>query len=188
MSLLEKIRRIEGVKKAFVRSGIRHDLVLHDQKSGRAYLKQIIRYHTSGQLKVAPEHSENSVLKYMGKPDINNLLEFKRLFEALCRDEESRQYLTYYLIAAHPGCTHQDMGKLAGFCHDRLKIRPEQVQIFTPTPSTYSSLMYWTQLDPATRRAIFVEKNSGKKELQKFAVTGAPARKRGYPRKTNRQG
>jgi uncharacterized radical SAM protein YgiQ len=174
LQLLEKIRRIPGVKKAFVRSGIRYDLVLADRTAGRDYLERIVRHHVSGQLKVAPEHSDANVLRYMNKPDISKLIRFKDLFDRLARAAGARCYLTYYLMAAHPGCAQHHMEALADFCRKRLHTRPEQVQIFTPTPSTYSSLLFWTQLDPATRTPVFVEKNPRKRQLQKWAVTGPP--------------
>lgn len=182
MALLEKLQGIPGVKRAFVRSGIRHDLVLADRQNGRAYLDRIIRHHLSGQLKVAPEHSEHNILQYMKKPDISKLTRFKDLFDRLSRAAGGGRFLTYYLIAAHPGCTLKHMEALNNFCRNRLHTRPEQVQIFTPTPSTYSSLLYWTQLDPETHTPLFVETNPRKRELQKWAVTGPPLHGRGRTR------
>ncbi len=127
--------------------------------------------HVSGQMKVAPEHTEENVLRYMGKPGSPALLEFKQRFDSLNREAGKRQFLTYYLIAAHPGCTEADMQRLRDFASQKLQIHPEQVQIFTPTPSTYSSLMYYTELDPFTGKAIFVEKDARRKERQKEIVT-----------------
>jgi radical SAM superfamily enzyme YgiQ (UPF0313 family) len=98
-------------------------------------------------------------------------LEFKEKFDRLSRSVGKPQFLTYYLIAAHPGCTAQDMVRLKRFTSEKLHVNPEQVQIFTPTPSTYSSLMYYTELDPFTRRPLFVEKNPRRKEHQKDIVT-----------------
>jgi uncharacterized radical SAM protein YgiQ len=170
IELLKKIRAISGIKKAFVRSGIRYDLILKDKREGRSYLKEIISHHTSGQLKVAPEHCQKNILDYMGKQDVIHLLSFKKLFDDICASTGKKQFLTYYLIAAHPGCTLQDMVVLSTFCREKLHINPEQVQIFTPTPSTYSTLMYWTQMDPKSFRPIFVEKNSRNKEKQKAAL------------------
>jgi uncharacterized radical SAM protein YgiQ len=167
INLLKQIRKIPNIKKVFVASGIRYDLVLYDAKSGEDYLRELIKYHISGQLKVAPEHSESRVLKLMGKPDGQDLLTFKKIFDRLNRQMAKRQFLTYYVIAAHPGCSYNDMEKLKIFCRQRLKLYPEQVQIFTPTPSTYSTLMYWTGIDPFSGKGIFVEKDMGKKEKQK---------------------
>ncbi len=176
LNLLKKIRRLPGVKKVFVASGIRYDLLLSDQACGSTYLREVVAHHVSGQMKVAPEHSEDGVLRRMGKPGKASLLRFKDLFDNLSRESGKEQYLTYYLIAAHPGCTEQDMARLKAFTSKQLKIHPEQVQIFTPTPSTYASLMYYTELDPFTRQPIFVEKNPRRKELQKQIVVGKSER------------
>ena len=170
LELLKEIRRIEGVKKVFVASGIRYDMLLSDQKKGTQYLQEVVEHHVSGQMKVAPEHTQDGVLKHMGKPGTQSLLEFKDMFDRNSRAAGKKQFLTYYLIAAHPGCSEEDMKDLKRFTTRKLKINPEQVQIFTPTPSTYSSLMYYTELDPFTRKPIFVEKEPHKKERQKDIV------------------
>ena len=173
-ALLKRLRKIPGVKKVFVSSGIRYDLVLADDAHGDAYLREITREHVSGQLKVAPEHSEGKVLDAMGKPGYEQLLAFKDKFDHFSQEAHKDQYLTYYLIAAHPGCTQEDMHKLKKFASRELHISPEQVQLFTPLPSTYSALMYHTGLDPFTKKAIFVEKDAGKRERQKQIVTRKP--------------
>ncbi len=174
--LLRKLRHIPGVKKVFVGSGLRYDLILADQKHGEEYLKELTEHHVSGQLKVAPEHSQDSVLEKMGKPGHNSLLEFKERFDQLSHKAGLRQYLTYYLIAAHPGCSEADMRKLKDFASRELHISPEQVQIFTPLPSTYSALMYYTEMDPFTGEKLFVEKDMGKKERQKRILTDKKTR------------
>jgi uncharacterized radical SAM protein YgiQ len=171
LELLRQLRRLPGVRKVFVASGLRYDMVLADERYGEAYLSEIVNYHVSGQLKVAPEHTEKEVLDLMGKPDGESLLEFKRRFDRLSHSAGKPQFLTYYLIAAHPGCTTDDMLRLKRFTREKLRINPEQVQIFTPTPSTYASLMYYTGLDPFTLRPIFVEKDSSRKERQRNIVT-----------------
>jgi uncharacterized radical SAM protein YgiQ len=170
LQLLKKIRRIKGVKKVFVASGIRYDLLLSDQKYGTQYLQELIEHHVSGQMKVAPEHSEDTVLKMMGKPGKASLLKFRELFHRMTRAAGKEQYLTYYLIAGHPGCNENDMQKLKRFASRTLRINPEQVQIFTPTPSTYSSLMYYVEMEPFTGESIFVEKDPRRKALQKNIV------------------
>lgn len=175
ISLLQKIRRIPGVKKVFVGSGIRYDMVQADPKFGNAYLKEIVSHHTSGQLKVAPEHSDPSVLKWMGKPSVGSLLKFKESFERLTREAGKEQYLTYYLIAAYPGCSEVEMKRLKEFAASKLHFTPEQVQVFTPTPSTYASLMYYTETDPFTGEPVFVEKNLARKTAQKMIITGFPS-------------
>ena len=173
--LLRHLRRLPGVKKVFVASGIRYDLVLADQAHGQPYLKEIVENHVSGQLKVAPEHSEPAILAKMGKPGREDLVRFKRLFDDFSIQAGKNQFLTYYLIAAYPGCTDADMYRLKAFASQELHISPEQVQIFTPTPSTYASLMYFTGLDPFSRQPLFVEKDQARRERQKAIVVDKPA-------------
>ena len=172
LELLKKLRGLDGIKKVFVASGLRYDLISKDQRHCRQYLKEIVSHHVSGQMKVAPEHTQTYVLGLMGKPDANLVLELKTIFDGLSRSVKKKQFLTYYLIAAHPGCSLDDMRKLKRFMNEKLRIKPEQVQIFTPTPSTYSTLMYHTGLDPFTGKKIFVEKSLRGKEKQKEVVTG----------------
>ncbi len=171
ITLLQNIRKMPGVKKVFVNSGIRYDLIEDDEYYGKEYLKEIVNHHVSGQMKIAPEHSESRVLKYMGKPDKKVLTTFKKNFEDLTEKSGKKQFLTYYMIAAHPGSTQKDMEDLKSFANADLKLNPEQVQVFTPTPSTYSTLMYYTEVDPWTREPIFVEKDPSKKQKQKDVVT-----------------
>lgn len=167
IELLKELSQIHGVKKVFVASGLRYDLIMADQANGHAYLQQLVQKHVSGQLKVAPEHSVSSVLKKMGKPGVESLIEFKKLFDKLNGQSGKKQFLTYYIIAAHPGCRQKDMEKLKSFTKEQLGHVPEQIQIFTPTPSTYSSLMYWTEKDPFDNSSCFVEKNYSGRENQK---------------------
>jgi len=170
LKILEKVRRLPGVKKVFIASGIRYDLLLADESHGDEYLRQVVNHHVSGQLKVAPEHTEDHVLSKMGKPGKDALLKFKRQFDRLSRSAHKEQFLTYYMIAAHPGCSEADMQRLRQFASQELHIQPEQVQIFTPTPSTYSTLMYYTEMDPFTLQPVFVEKDPQRKERQKEVV------------------
>jgi uncharacterized radical SAM protein YgiQ len=170
VEMLRKVRAVPGVRRAFVGSGIRHDLVTADKKNGRAYLEEMVKHHISGQIKVAPEHIQQHVLELMGKPGKQALLDFKTMFDRLKRKEGREQFLTYYLIAAHPGCKEKDMHELKRFTTQELKINPEQVQVYTPTPGTYSSVMYYTEMDPRTRKKIFVEKDKLRKEKQKEIV------------------
>ncbi len=172
INLMRQMRKIEGVKKVFVASGIRYDLLLADKKHCTSYMQELIAHHISGQLKIAPEHTGNNILKIMGKPGVDGLLAFKTIFEKLNSAAGSKQFLTYYFIAAHPGCAEVDMRDLKAFTSRELKINPQQVQIFTPTPATYSSLMYWTEIDPATGGKIFVEKDANKKQRQKDIIVG----------------
>ncbi|MDD5131590.1 MAG: YgiQ family radical SAM protein [bacterium] len=170
IKLLQKMSQVPGIKKVFVASGIRYDMVLDDYESGIDYLQEIVRYHISGQMKIAPEHSEDKVLAAMGKPGADYLKKFRAEFNRLNKEAGRKQFLTYYLIAAHPGCELEDMRALKKFASRELKVVPEQVQIFTPLPSTYSALMYYTGQDPFTGRDIFVEKEPGKRERQKKAL------------------
>ncbi len=170
LQLLKGVSQVKGVKKVFVASGIRYDMVMQDRTYGQAYLKEITAKHVSGQMKVAPEHSQKKVLQLMGKPGNEDLLEFKRKFDTYSRDAGKKQFLTYYYIAAHPGCTEEDMYRLRQFALKELRLLPEQVQVFTPTPSTYASLMYYTEIDPFSGEKIFVEKNPAKKEKQKLIL------------------
>ncbi|MBS1249959.1 MAG: Ribosomal protein S12 methylthiotransferase RimO [Chloroflexi bacterium] len=169
--LLQRLREVPGVKKVFVASGLRYDMLMEDVAHGEAYLRDVVRHHVSGQMKVAPEHTDPQVLEAMGKPGPDDLIEFRRRFFRATEAAGKEQYLTYYLIAAHPGCTEEEMRRVKQFASRELHIHPEQVQIFTPTPSTYSSLMYYTEMDPWTREPLFVEKEIGKKIRQKRIVT-----------------
>ncbi|MCI0512434.1 YgiQ family radical SAM protein [candidate division KSB1 bacterium] len=167
LQLLRKLRQLPGVKKVFVASGLRYDLILADSKAGAAYLKNLVQEHVSGQLKIAPEHTEKQVLQLMGKPGPDSLLTFKAEFDRLSRAAGKSQFLTYYFIAAYPGCTDADMLRLKQFTRQRLQINPEQVQIFVPAPCTYASVMYYTEMDPFTGRKIYVVKDNGRKQRQK---------------------
>ena len=180
IELLGKIRKMPHIKKAFVNSGIRYDLINEDKKYGKQYLKTLVDHHISGQMKVAPEHTEDNILRLMGKPNKETLLNFKANFEELNKKSGKKQFLTYYLIAAHPGSQMEDMQKLKQFTTSNLQINPEQVQVFIPTPSTYSTLMYYTQMDPWSRKPIFVEKDNLKKQKQKDIVTAKNSYNKSY--------
>lgn len=170
IQLLRRLKKIDGIKKIFIASGIRYDLILDDNKCGNIYLEELIKDHISGQMKIAPEHTEDKVLSYMGKQGKSLLKEFKNKFYEINNKLGKKQFLTYYLIAAHPGCDEKDMLDLKRFASAELKVSPEQVQIFTPTPSTYSTLMYYTEKDPLTGKKLFVEKDNGKKQKQKDII------------------
>ena len=178
INLLKRIRAINGVKKVFIGSGIRYDLIVGDDKFGRPYLENLVEHHVSGQLKIAPEHISHDVLKAMGKPKNESLLKFKNDFEKISRQKNKKQYLTYYLIASHPGCNEGHMRELKHFLDKELKINPEQVQVFTPTPSTYATLMYYTGIDPFSMNKVFVEKNLRNKRSQKEVLFASNRRKR----------
>lgn len=170
IKLLKKVKSIKGIKKVFLASGIRYDLILDDKKSGMLYLEEIIKDHISGQMKIAPEHTQNGVLSLMGKKGQEYLTSFKNKFYEINKKYNKNQYLTYYLMAAHPGCNEKEMMELKRFASKELRLNPEQIQVFTPTPSTYSSLMYYTEINPFTKKKIFVEKDLNRKKKQKDIV------------------
>ncbi len=167
LELLQRLRKVPGVRKVFVSSGLRHDMVLADEAYGDEYLEEVVAHHVSGQMKVAPEHTEAHVLEAMGKPGPEALLAFRERFFEATEEAGLPQFLTYYIIAAHPGCTAGDMRRLRDFAVEELEVLPEQVQIFTPTPSTYATLMYHTETDPFTGERVFVEKGFKGKRRQK---------------------
>lgn len=170
IELLKKLKKIDKIKKIFIASGIRYDMILDDSKCGQLYLEDIIKDHVSGQMKIAPEHTEDKVLNLMGKQGKAPLKEFKDRFYQINNKLGMKQFLTYYLIAAHPGCDEKDMLDLKRFASHELKVNPEQVQVFTPTPSTYSTLMYYTEINPFTGKKLFVEKDNNRKQKQKDIV------------------
>lgn len=169
IDLLRRIRSVKGVRKVFVNSGIRYDLILADRDHGQEYLETLVRHHVSGQMKIAPEHTSKKVLDLMGKPSTGKLLDFKSMFDGTVSKCGQEMFLTYYFIAAHPGCTEDDMKELERFCHTRLKTNPEQVQIFTPTPSTVSTAMYHTGTDGNGKR-VFSEHSMQRKHRQKDII------------------
>jgi uncharacterized radical SAM protein YgiQ len=179
IDLLRALRRLPGIRKVFVRSGLRHDLILADGRRGRQYLQTLLRHHVSGQLKIAPEHVEEEVLKIMGKPGRRHLDAFLDMFRQVTREHAGKVFLTYYLLAAHPGCTLDHMRALRKYALGTLGLLPEQVQIFTPTPSTFSTLMYHTGKDPFTGERLYVERNVRRKQAQKEAVLKRPRPRRG---------
>ena len=167
MALLKKISEIPGVKKVMVASGIRHDMIVFDRVNGQKYVDQLVGNHVSGQLKIAPEHVSSHVLELMNKPGPDVLIEFKKMFDSSNKEQGKDQYLTYYLMAAHPGCYQEDMEELYRFVHKELKTNPEQVQIFTPTPSTVSTMMYHTRRDYDNTKDLKSEHSMQMKQKQK---------------------
>lgn len=167
IDLLKEVREHPHIRKVFVASGLRYDLIMNDQQYGNKYLEELLAHHVSGQLKIAPEHTEDRILKLMGKPGSEKLLEFKSRVDKINEKLNKNQYLTYYFIAAYPGCSNREMQQLKQFTSEKLKTNPEQVQIFTPTPSTYASVMYYTEMNPFTKEPIFVEKSITNKNKQK---------------------
>lgn len=164
VELLRKVRAIEGVKKVFIRSGIRFDYVMYAKDD--TFLKEVTKHHVSGQLKVAPEHISDNVLKYMGKSPVKVYKEFSKKFYRFSKEAGKEQYLVPYLMSSHPGSTLKDAIELALFLK-REKLRPEQVQDFYPTPGTVSTCMYYTGLDPKTLERVHVEKDPHQKAIQR---------------------
>lgn len=187
VGLMRKMRKTPGIKKVFSASGIRPDLIDADQKSGEIYLKEVVHHHTSGQLKIAPEHIHGPTLSLMGKPS-TDIEGFKNRFQKITREAGKPQFLTYYFMAAHPGCGERDMKELAEFCRTKLQTRPEQAQIFTPTPATLSTLMYVTGRDPETKEKVFVERRPDAKERQKAILHGQPSKGKKFSGDTKRRG
>jgi uncharacterized radical SAM protein YgiQ len=172
IQLLKKASQIEGVRKIFTASGIRYDMINADKEYGNEYLMLLVEKHISGQMKIAPEHSSDEILKLMGKPPVSELVKFKENFEKIKKNLNVKVFLTYYFIAAYPGCGIKEMISMRKFASSVLKHIPEQMQIFTPSPSTYGALMYYTEIDPFTGKKIFVEKSIPEKKKQKDLFGG----------------
>lgn len=167
VSLLRKLRDIPKVKKVFIRSGIRFDYLLADKK--QEFLRELCEYHVSGQLKVAPEHVAGPVLSLMGKPGHKIYEEFTRQFYKMNEKIGKEQYLVPYLMSSHPGSTLKEAVELAEYCRD-LGYMPEQVQDFYPTPSTLSTCMYYTGVDPRTMQKVYVPKSPHEKAMQRALI------------------
>lgn len=164
LHLLRQLRQIDGIKKVFIRSGIRFDYLMEDESD--AFFTELVRYHISGQLRVAPEHCSAAVLDKMGKPHIEAYKKFCDKFYALTKSENKDQYVVPYLMSSHPGSTLKDAVELALFCK-RQGIHPKQVQDFYPTPGTISTAMFYTELDPYTLEPVYVPKSEREKSMQR---------------------
>ena len=163
MTLLRKLRALPGIKKVFIRSGIRFDYLLADKD--KTFLKELCQYHISGQLKVAPEHVSDAVLDKMGKPHHEVYVDFTKQYKKMNQRLGMDQYLVPYLMSSHPGSELKDAVTLAEYIRD-LGYMPEQVQDFYPTPSTLSTCMYYTGLDPRTMTPVYVPKDPHEKDMQ----------------------
>ena len=164
IALLRKLRKIPKVKKVFIRSGIRFDYLMYDKSD--AFLKELCQYHISGQLKVAPEHVSNRVLMKMGKPSHDVYEAFTKKYEKMNERIGMKQFLVPYLMSSHPGSTLNDAIELALYLK-KINHMPEQVQDFYPTPSTLSTCMYYTGLDPRTMEPVYVPKSPKEKQMQR---------------------
>ena len=167
IGLLQRLREIPGVKKVFIRSGIRFDYVLADPKED--FLRELCRHHVSGQLKVAPEHISDVVLQKMGKPQANVYQSFVEKYESINHRLGKKQYLVPYLMSSHPGSTMKEAVKLAEYIRD-MGYMPEQVQDFYPTPSTISTCMYYTGVDPRDMKPVYIPKNPHEKAMQRALI------------------
>ncbi len=167
LELLRKLRSLPGVRKVFIRSGIRFDYLLAD--ADRTFLRELCEYHVSGQLKVAPEHISDKVLHYMGKPRAEVYERFAEEYRKMNETLGKKQYLVPYLMSSHPGSTLREAVELAEFLRD-LGYMPQQVQDFYPTPSTISTCMYYTGLDPRTMKKVYVAHNPHEKAMQRALI------------------
>ena len=183
LTLLRQVRAVPGVKKVFIRSGIRFDYLLQD-KSGE-FFAELVQHHVSGQLKVAPEHCVDGVLDYMGKPHIAVYERFKQKYDRLNQRYGKRQYLVPYLMSSHPGCTMDDAVRLAEWLN-RTGRQPEQVQDFYPTPGTLSTCMYYTGIDPRTMKPVYVPKDPHEKAMQRALMQWKRPEKRALVREALR--
>lgn len=167
LNLLRKLRSLPNVKKVFIRSGIRFDYLIYDKDE--TFFKELVEHHVSGQLKVAPEHVSDRVLQKMGKPEHSVYLKFAKRYEQLNRECHKNQYLVPYLMSSHPGSAMKDAVALAEYLRD-LGYMPQQVQDFYPTPSTISTCMYYTGVDPRTMEPVYVPKNPHEKAMQRALI------------------
>lgn len=171
LDIYHAVDSLPGIKKSFIGSGVRYDLILHDTGDARInqvnqrYARELIEHHVSGRLKVAPEHTSDTVLNYMRKPSFQLFGQFKALFDRVCRQAHINQQLIPYFISSHPGCTKHDMAELAELTR-RMGYRLEQVQDFTPTPMTLSTEMWYTGLHPYTLQPVFSAKTPKEKREQ----------------------
>lgn len=167
LALLRKLRSLPGVKKVFIRSGIRFDYLLEDKDD--TFFKELVEHHVSGQLKVAPEHISDAVLSGMGKPSRDVYEQFVRKYDKINKSLGMKQFLVPYLMSSHPGSTLKEAVELAEYLRD-LGYMPEQVQDFYPTPSTVSTVMYYTGIDPRNGKPVYVCKNPHEKAMQRALI------------------
>lgn len=164
LNLLRELRKIEGIKKVFVRSGLRYDYMMADHND--AFFRELVEHHISGQLKVAPEHMSDNALYYMGKPSFSVYEQFRERYARINQKLGRKQYLVPYLMSSHPGATLDDAILLAEYLN-KVGYMPEQVQDFYPTPGTLSTAMYYTGIDPRTMKPVYVAKTPEEKAMQR---------------------
>ena len=172
LDIYHAVDALPGIKKSFIGSGVRYDLLLYHSKddaanqAAREYTRELITRHVSGRLKVAPEHTSDRVLRLMRKPSFQQFFDFKRIFDRICREEHLNQQIIPYFISSHPGCHEEDMAQLADITR-KLGFKLEQVQDFTPTPMTVSTETWYTGYDPYTLEPVFSAKTPREKEAQR---------------------
>jgi uncharacterized radical SAM protein YgiQ len=169
IDLYEKARAVKGVKHLFVGSGVRYDLAQADQKNGDRYLKTLVTHHVSGQLKVAPEHVCEPVLKVMKKPGVESFERLRRDFERYSAEAGKEQYLVPYFISSHPGASLEEAVQLMEYLQKN-RWKPQQVQDFMPTPMTLASDMYWSGYSPLTMKPVHVARDMEEKRMQKALI------------------
>ena len=173
LDVYHAVEAVPGVKRFFVGSGVRYDLLLHDNKDARMdkaaadYTRELITRHVSGRLKVAPEHTSDRVLGIMRKPPFRQFLQFKKIFDRINAEHGLRQQLIPYFISSHPGCTEEDMAELAAITRS-LNFHLEQVQDFTPTPMTVSTEIYYTGYHPYTLEKVYTARTREEKLAQRM--------------------
>ncbi|MDD3243486.1 MAG: YgiQ family radical SAM protein [Eubacteriales bacterium] len=183
VGLLRRLRGVPGVKKVFLRSGLRFDYLMLDRDE--TFFREMVRHHISGQLKVAPEHVAANALRFMGKPECGVYREFVKRYEQLNRQEKADQYLVPYFMSSHPGCTLKDAVELAEYLRD-IHHQPEQVQDFYPTPGTLSTAMYYTGRHPLTGEKVYVPRTPEEKAMQRALMQYAAPRNHALVRKALR--
>ncbi len=178
IEMLERVTKIKGVKRVFVRSGVRHDYVMADKLSGGRFIEQLAKKHVSGQLRTAPEHNCPEVLTIMGKPSFKVHEAFCEKFEVASKKAKLQQYVVPYLMSSHPGSTMQSAKKLSEYLKKN-KLKSEQVQDFYPTPSTASTVMYYTGINPFNSKKVYVATSPKEKQAQRALLGSTPIRKKG---------
>ncbi|MBQ3033308.1 MAG: YgiQ family radical SAM protein [Deferribacterales bacterium] len=172
IDLLQKVSELEGVRKVFAASGVRPDLVLADREHGHEYIKALAYNYVSGQIKLAPESADENTLAQMKKPGVESLIEFIKLYNDASRKAGKNQFVSCYFMAAHPGSNMKSMEKTKDFAKKYLSFIPEQVQIFTPTPSTWSTCTYYTGMDEKGN-PVFCQKDEKGRQKQKDIIVPA---------------
>jgi uncharacterized radical SAM protein YgiQ len=186
VEMLQKARKIPGIRKIHIASGLRYDIAIADQKSGQKYMRDLITHHVGGHLKVAPEHLDDDVLHLMKKPGLKNFDQFVSYFKEVSAEVGKEQYVVPYFISGFPGTTHEQMEKVYGYLKEK-GWNLQQVQAFIPTPMTLATAMYWTGIDPMTKKQLFVAKDWRDRKIQQALLQPHKPEHREILRKYNQQ-